>query len=97
MRLLPILPGFLPTALGAVLSGGATASVQAGQTPRLDPAQSSSKEADRVREYRRRYEEYMKKSYIEHAGWVFDLEEARTRARREKKLIFVYFTRSYAP
>lgn len=35
--------------------------------------------------------------WVEHGGWVMDLEEAKARAAKENKLIFAYFTRSYSP
>jgi len=37
------------------------------------------------------------KDFVKNAAWVTDYEEARTRAKAENKLIFAYFTRSYAP
>ena len=35
--------------------------------------------------------------FVESGGWVLDYKEAREQAAKEKKLLFVYFTRSYAP
>lgn len=36
-------------------------------------------------------------SALKEDGWVTDYAEARARAAKEKKVIFVYFGRSYAP
>jgi len=38
----------------------------------------------------------MAKEFISNAAWVTDYDEARKMAKEEGKLIFVYFTRSYA-
>jgi len=44
-----------------------------------------------------RYEEALKDPFIAKGNWVLDYDEARARAKREGKLIFAYFSRSYAP
>lgn len=36
------------------------------------------------------------KEFIAFGGWITDYDEARARAAKEGKLIFAYFTRSYA-
>ena len=38
----------------------------------------------------------MAKEFISNAAWVTDYDEARKMAKEQGKLIFVYFTRSYA-
>lgn len=44
-----------------------------------------------------KYQEKLKKEFVSKAAWVQTLTEARAKAAEEKKLIFGYFTRSYAP
>ena len=39
----------------------------------------------------------LKKGFIKNAAWERDYDEAKTKAAGAGKLIFVYFTRSYAP
>ena len=84
-----LLPPSLALALGASsLPSGIRAQVRK-PAPKVEAAQAE--------EFRKRFEAYMRKDYLTKAPWVLDYAEARARARREKKLIFVYFTRSYAP
>lgn len=35
--------------------------------------------------------------FLKKAAWVLDYDAARAKAKAEKKPIFAYFTRSYAP
>ena len=35
--------------------------------------------------------------FLEKANWITDYDKARAIAKKEKKLIFTYFTRSFAP
>ena len=41
--------------------------------------------------------EKMKKPFVTNAAWEMDYDKARERAAADGKLIFAYFTRSYAP
>lgn len=43
------------------------------------------------------YESKISEDWVSHGNWVLDFEEAKARAKAENKLIFAYFTRSYAP
>jgi hypothetical protein len=43
------------------------------------------------------YEEKLTHEFIRFGGWVTDYDEARATAKRENKVLFVYFSRSYAP
>ena len=36
-------------------------------------------------------------SWLKNANWTLSFADAKTRAAKEGKLIFAYFTRSYAP
>ncbi|MDJ0972961.1 MAG: hypothetical protein QNJ98_00700 [Planctomycetota bacterium] len=47
-------------------------------------------------ELQKKYEEKIAKPFVAHGGWSVDYDEARERAAKEQKLIFTYFTRSYA-
>jgi len=35
--------------------------------------------------------------FVKNAGWATDYEDALGRAKKEGKLVFAYFTRSYQP
>ncbi len=66
------------------------------------PSQGAPKGSPARREKRggtpkERFQRYLTKDFIKEGGWVMDYDEARARAQREGKLIFVYFSRTYAP
>jgi hypothetical protein len=42
-------------------------------------------------------EEELAKEFVKHGGWLLDYGQARARAAKEEKVLFVYFTRTYAP
>ena len=44
-----------------------------------------------------RYDKKVKKGFIKKIAWEQDYDEARKTAAESGKLIFAYFTRSYAP
>ena len=44
-----------------------------------------------------KYEAEIGEEWVSHGGWILDLDEALARAKKENKLVFAYFTRSYAP
>lgn len=44
-----------------------------------------------------KYEEKLSHEFIPHGGWITDYDQARERAREQGKVLFVYFSRSYAP
>lgn len=41
--------------------------------------------------------EKLKKEFVTAAPWLTDYDKAREEAKKSDKLIFAYFTRSYAP
>ena len=43
-----------------------------------------------------RYQEKLEKPFVSAGGWITDYDRARELAAKEKKFLFVYFTRSYA-
>lgn len=42
-------------------------------------------------------EKKLKTEFVKKGGWIVDFDEACKKAKEEKKPIFAYFTRSYAP
>ena len=46
---------------------------------------------------KQKYEEKLTHEFIEHGGWITDYDAARAKAKEEDKVLFVYFSRSYAP
>ncbi|MHC4549951.1 MAG: hypothetical protein ACYTEZ_14360 [Planctomycetota bacterium] len=39
----------------------------------------------------------LEEPFVQNAAWVTDYDQARKQAKEQNKLIFAYFTRSYAP
>ena len=39
----------------------------------------------------------LKEVWLQSGGWITDYDKAREEAKKESKLIFAYFTRSYSP
>lgn len=48
-------------------------------------------------EMQTKFDQKMEKPFIAYGGWLTDYAQAREIAKQEGKLLFVYFTRSYAP
>lgn len=44
-----------------------------------------------------KYKAKLESPFVKNAAWVTDYDEARKQAKEGNKLIFAYFTRSYAP
>jgi ribosomal protein S17E len=44
-----------------------------------------------------RYQQKLEKEFVSNAAWEKSLDVAKSKAAKENKLIFGYFTRSYAP
>lgn len=44
-----------------------------------------------------KYEEKLAQDWVKHGGWITDYDEARAKAKEEGKVLFAYFSRSYAP
>ncbi|RMH04280.1 MAG: hypothetical protein D6702_03490 [Planctomycetota bacterium] len=59
----------------------------------LAPAAAAQDTAALEQKYRHKLEQ----PFVAYGGWLTDLDQAKRRAAAENKLIFVYFTRSYAP
>lgn len=48
-------------------------------------------------ELQEKFDHKMENPFVAHGNWLTDYEQARKIAKQEGKLMFVYFTRSYAP
>jgi len=46
---------------------------------------------------KKKYEEKIAEPWVAHGGWRLDYEKALEEAGKSGKLIFAYFSRSYAP
>lgn len=60
------------------------------------PAFAQEDEARQV-ELQGKFDQKMEKPFIAYGNWLTDYDQARKIAKQEGKLLFVYFTRSYAP
>ena len=58
------------------------------------PAQAQAQHQDQLKA---NLENKLAKEFVESGAWRLDYDEARAEAAREKKLLFVYFTRTFAP
>jgi len=65
----------------AAIALAAAASVAAAQEPEMQA----------------KLEEKLAKEFVSKAAWELDFDKARAKAKETGKLIFAYFTRSYAP
>ncbi len=45
----------------------------------------------------KKYEKALEADFISFGGWETDYDVARARAKKEGKLLFTFFSRSYAP
>jgi predicted nuclease of restriction endonuclease-like (RecB) superfamily len=59
-------------------------------------ASSSAQEQDQ-QALQNKLDAKLKEPFVSKVPWVLDFAEAMKKAKAENKLIFVYFTRSYAP
>jgi len=53
--------------------------------------------AARAQSLEERLEEKLKKPFVTNAAWVLEFDAAKRQARESGKVIFAYFTRSFAP
>ena len=60
-------------------------------------AASAMAQDDRAAQMQANYDAKMKKDFVKNATWHTDWAKAKEQAGKEGKLIFAYFTRSYAP
>ncbi len=50
-----------------------------------------------ARSLEERLQKKLESPFLKNAPWVLDYDQARAKAKAEGKVIFAYFTRSYAP
>ena len=73
---------------GLLLAAALPAQVRLKAVRRAQPTQD---------ELRKNLEKKLGSPFLENASWVSDYAKARALAKKNNKLIFTYFTRSYAP
>jgi hypothetical protein len=69
-----------------------------GAAPAQDakPAAPQSRQRPSQEELAAKREDKLAKPFLKNANWFTDYDKAREEAQRTGKLIFVYFTRTYA-
>ena len=60
-------------------------------------AATSAVSAQSQEELQAKLDEKLALEFIDFGGWTTDYDEARATAKAEGKVLFVYFSRSYAP
>jgi len=55
-----------------------------------------AQESDEQKRLKEKHEKKAAAKFVSFGKWVLDYDQARARASAEGKLIFAYFTRSYA-
>jgi hypothetical protein len=73
-----------------VAAGIAAAFVLGTAVPAQQPTPPSQEELEA------KLAEKLEKPFVANAAWVLDYAEAKAKAKAENKVIFAYFTRSYA-
>ncbi|MCA8954602.1 MAG: hypothetical protein KDC87_00930 [Planctomycetes bacterium] len=61
------------------------------------PALAQRETSAEQRELRARRDKKLAEPFLKNAEWVTDLARAKARAKLQGRVIFAYFTRSYAP
>jgi len=59
-------------------------------------AASPARAQDQQELMKKNLEEKLAKPFLKNATWIMDFDKAKEEAKKSKKLIFAYFTRSYA-
>lgn len=47
--------------------------------------------------FKKQYQDKLGKPFFKKASWITDYDTARAEAKKSSKIIFTYFSRSYAP
>ena len=63
----------------------------------LTTALAAQRQQPDQEELKARREEKLASKFLQNANWITNYDKARTEAKKSKKVIFAYFTRSYAP
>lgn len=53
--------------------------------------------AARAQSFEERLEKKLQAAFLKNAPWVLDYDEARKLAKEKGRVVFAYFTRSFAP
>ncbi len=61
------------------------------------PPQERDSSPEEQAKFKRNLEEKLSLEFVKSGGWLLDYDEARALAAKEKKILFVYFTRTFAP
>ncbi len=61
------------------------------------PAAQARAQTQTQDQLRANLEKKLAKDFVESGSWRLDFNEAKAEAGRENKLLFVYFTRTFAP
>jgi len=56
-----------------------------------------SQSTDEQAQLQAKYDKKIAKEFVSFGHWMLDYDAARAKAKAEGKLIFTYFSRSYAP
>lgn len=48
-------------------------------------------------ELKKLYEAKLEESWFKDGGWTVDFDAAKERSKKENKVVFAYFSRSYSP
>ncbi len=78
-----------PNSIGLIFALIAGAAWAGAQQPKQRPEKSPE-------EFTRLFEEKSAKPWIRKGAWLTDFDEACAQAKKQGKLVFAYFTRSYA-
>ncbi len=87
--------------LGLAALGLAAGRAPAQKSPKVRTAaakiRAPQRRAPSQEELIRRRDAKLAEPWVAKGGWISDYDKARSLAKKKNKLIFTYFTRSYAP
>ena len=63
----------------------------------LTTALAAQREPPTQEELKTRREKKLASEFLQNGNWITNYDKARTEAKKSKKVIFTYFTRSYSP
>ncbi|PIE25023.1 MAG: hypothetical protein CSA62_01605 [Planctomycetota bacterium] len=58
---------------------------------------STTAQAEQQAKFQANYEKKVQEDWFVKGKWVDDFDTAKERAKKENKVVFAYFTRSYSP
>ncbi len=98
-----IAPALAAVVLGAGLAAQSATPAKRATTGtpavKLQPAPAAQAQdpAEQQAQYKENYAKKLEKEFIAFGGWITDYDVARKKAKAEGKVLFTYFSRSYAP